>query len=39
MRRQKGDGGIKRRDWNKETYEDEGSGEETVTGRTHRENE
>ena len=38
-RRQKEDGGIKRRDWNEETPEDEDSGEQTVMGKTRTENE
>ena len=39
MRRQKEDGGIKRRDWNEETPEDEDSGVQTGMDRTHTEDE
>ena len=39
MRRRKEDGGIKTRDPNEETDEDEGSGEQIAMGRTHTEDE
>ena len=39
MRRREKDGGIKRRDPNEETDEDEGSEEQTAMDRTHTEDE